>query len=169
MKKHLGVSLLFLCACGLLTACNTPAKPAEPAPPSLEARVKAEPPAMSPDAIAERGAQTFINAPGLSDDQKRKIMAVYIRTFNEAISIRNEIGQSKSLLFKLVATVSYKSKEVESLKARIVALDQKRLQVMFKALEEIQGIVGTGKDKEELWKHFYDFEYPRVDRVAANH
>lgn len=133
----------------------------------MEARIKSEAPATTPDAIAERGAQTFINAPGLSDEQKRKIMAIYIRTFNDAISIRNEIGQSKSLLFKMAAHSGFKSKEVENLKNHIVDLDHKRLAIMFKALEDVQAIVGVGKDKEELWKHFYDFEYPKADRISS--
>lgn len=133
----------------------------------MEARIKSEPPAPTPEAIAERGAQTFINAPGLSDEQKRKIMAIYIRTFNDAIAIRNEIGQAKSLLFKMAARSGFNSSEMESLKKRIVDLDQKRLKVMFKALEDVQAIVGLGKDKEELWKHFYDFEYPKYNHVSS--
>ncbi len=163
-----GTFFLFVAVAGLVACTSATPKQEKQDQAVLEAQVKAEPPAMSPDAIAERGAQIFIGAPGLSQEQKRKIMAVYIRTFNDAISIRNEIGQSKSLLFKKVATKSYKSKEVEDLKARIVALDQKRLTVMFKALEEIQTVIGTGPDKEEIWKHFYDFEYPRVDRISKS-
>lgn len=158
--------LLTALALGAAVGCTTAAEKQDDK--VMDAQVKSEAPAPSPEAIAERGAQTFINAPNLSDEQKRKIMAIYIRTFNDAISIRNEIGQSKSLLFKMAAQSGFKSKEIEALKNRIVELDQKRLKIMFKALEDVQAIVGLGKDKEEIWKHFYDFEYPKVDRVSSN-
>jgi len=159
-------SSLFFLALGLGAAVGCATAPEKQEDKVLEARIKSEAPAPSPEAIAERGAQVFINAPNLSDEQKRKIMAIYIRTFNDAITIRNEIGQAKSLLFKLAAQSSFKSKEIESLKNRIVELDQKRLKIMFKALEDVQAIVGLGKDREEIWKHFYDFEYPKFDHVS---
>jgi hypothetical protein len=126
----------------------------------LVEKIKAEAPADTPEAIADRGAQSFINAPGLTPDQKQRIMAVYVRTYNDAIQIRKDIGQSKSLLFKTIATKKIGSKEVESLRKHIVDLDHKRLEVMFKALKDVQEIVGTGDEKEEIYKHFYDFEYP---------
>jgi hypothetical protein len=139
------------------TACATPSADHR----KLDADVRAEPTANTPDAIAERGAHAFIDAPGLSDGQKEKLLGVFNQTYASAMTIRKDIGQSKSLLFKLVASKDFKSKEVEDLKKRIVDLDQKRIKIMFKALADVQAIVGTGDDKEEIYKHFYDFEYPK--------
>ncbi len=145
----------------LVTACVTQKTDSQKPDPQLDAKVAAESPAPTAQAIAERGAQTFINAPGLSDDQKQKLLGIFVKVYDEAIAIKNDIGKSKSLLFKLVASKDYKSKEVEDLKKRIVALDQKRLRIMFKALADVQEVVGTGEEKEEIYKHFYDFEYPK--------
>lgn len=132
----------------------------------LDAKVQAEPSANTPDEIADRGAFDFITAPGLSREQKQKVMAIYVRVYKQAMDIRSEIGKSKSLLFKTVASQDFDSKDVQRLKDRIVKLDQKRLEIMFKALEDVQDIVGYGTDKEEIYKHFRDYEYPRNEHVS---
>lgn len=150
------LTLAFLMA--LTVGCATQASHSDPDS-DLNAKVKAEAPANTPTEIARRGAQAFVNAPGLTPEQKLKLLDVFNRTYDEAIKIRGEIGQSKSLMFKLVASKDFDSKEVNELKKRIVALDQKRLNIMFKALADVQAIVGTGSEKEEIYKHFYDFEY----------
>lgn len=151
----------------LIAACaSKPAAPetAAPTPAPNEALLKqkiaAQPPTESATAIAERGAQTFILAPGLTPEQRRKVMAIYIHVYQEAERIREEIGKSKSLLFQTLATKRYDSNEIELLKAHIVKLDGERLQLMFKALKDVQDVIGMGPDREQMWKHFRDFEYP---------
>lgn len=128
--------------------------------PELDQRVKAEPTANSPEAIAHRAGQVFSNAEGLSPEQKMKLSDIYTRVYLEALAIRTEMGQSKSLLFKLVSSKDYKSKEVDQLKKKIVELDQRRLDIMFKALDDVQKIVGFGEGKGEIYQHFREYELP---------
>lgn len=127
----------------------------------LSQKVSQEPRADTPEEIAHRGAEVFVSSPKLTDDQKRKIMLIYSRVYADAVAIRKEIGQSKSLIFKMVASKKHNSPEIERLKARIVKLDQDRLQIMFKALRDVQDVVGFGPGKEEIYQHFYDYESPR--------
>lgn len=164
-------AILSLITASLAVGCAS--KPAEttaadPQDQKFEQRLRAEPSASSPEEIADRGAYDFITAPGLTHDQKQKVMRIYIRTYNEAVAIREEMGKAKSLLFKTVASQDFKSGDVDRLKSRIVALDQKRLEVMFKALADVQAVVGYGKDKEEIYKHFRDYEIPRHKNVSVN-
>lgn len=140
-------------------ACSTSNTKAENA--ALTEQVQSEPPANSPEEIRNRAASVFADAPGLTNDQKQKLETIYQRTYAEAMAIRAEIGQSKSLLFKTVSKSDYKSNEVDRLKKRIVELDQKRLNIMFKALADVQAIVGYGADKEEIYERLRDYEYPR--------
>lgn len=126
----------------------------------LDNKVSAEPTANSPEEIALRAGKVFASAPGLTPEQRMKLSDIYTKVYLEALSIRTEIGQSKSLLFKLVASKEYKSKEVEMLKKKIVALDQRRLDIMFKALADVQHVVGYGVEKEEMYRHFQDYELP---------
>jgi outer membrane murein-binding lipoprotein Lpp len=127
----------------------------------LDQQVKAQPVAATPEQIAQQAAETFSSAPGLTPEQKQKLMVIYSKTYGEAIAIRSEIGQSKSLLFKKIASAHYKSAEVSQLKKQITKLDEKRLGLMFRSLEEIQAVVGYGTDKDEIYKHMRDFEFPQ--------
>lgn len=140
-----------------LTSCSSSQKAADA---ELDQRVKAQPEASTPAEIAKRAADTFANAPNLSEDQKARLRAIYLRVSTEAAEIRKEIGQSKSLMFQLVAKKDFKSSDVQRLKSKIVDLDLKRLQIMFKALEEVQAVVGFGSDREELYRHLRDYEFP---------
>ena len=128
---------------------------------AIEEKIAAEPPAPDANAIALRAAETFSNADGLTPKQKQKLMEIYHRTYEDAIAIQTEIGKSKSLLFKLVSSVSYESDDVDRIRKKVVDLDQKRLAIMFQALADVQGVVGYGQDKERIYKHFREFEMPR--------
>ena len=135
---------------------------------SLDEKVAAEPPTSGPNGIAERAADVFSQAEGLTPDQKKKLMVIYLNTYKEASQIGAEIGKSKSLLFKVITTRLYNSADVENIKKKVVALDQKRLTLMFKSLADVQAVVGVGIDKEQIYKHFYDYEYPRY-QYLSNH
>lgn len=137
--------------------CSTPQKSEDE---KLTAKIKEQAPADSPQQIAMRAAEAFSNAPGLTAEQKLKLHAIYTRVYSESMTIRRDIGQSKSLLFMTVANADYKSADVTKLKQKIVALDQRRLKLMFDALEEVQGVIGKGIEAEKIYKHLHDFEVP---------
>ena len=120
----------------------------------------------APGEIASMAAKAFADAPGLTEDQKQKLLLVYSRTYSQAINIRTQITQSKSLLFKLVVTNAFNSPEVDGLKKKIVDLDQDRLNVMFKALADVQKIVGSSENREEIFRHFQDYEIPRGELLS---
>lgn len=152
MTKTLLLIAIFLFMAGCATDTN--------GNPTLDQRIKAEKPANTPEEIAQRAADVFSSAPGLTGEQRKKLYALYLKTYEEARVIRKEIGQMKSLLFKEAAIKRFKSKEVNELTSRIVAADQRRLNVMFAALEEMQNIVGYGDDKKELYEHLRNYDYP---------
>jgi Spy/CpxP family protein refolding chaperone len=149
---------VILCAGTLLIAsCSTKNKAAEM---DLERQIHAQPEASSPKEIENRAAEAFANAPGLTNEQKAKLKVIYQRVYAEASGIRKEIGQSKSMMFQLVANNDYRSADIQRLQNKIVALDLKRLDIMFKALEEVQGVIGYGKDKDELYWRLRHYEFP---------
>ena len=161
VAKPLKILTQFIAVLSLATGCSSMGTNNS----ELDKKIANEKPAQTPDEIARRGANSFISAPGLTEVQRQKLMEVYTRTYLGAEEIRGQIGQSKSLLFKMVAKSNYKSKEMEELRNKVVALDQKRLQIMFQALSDVQGIVGYGGDKEEFYRHFEMHEMP----VARSH
>lgn len=154
-NKCLKLSVLSLII--VISACSAVQKKQED---NLEKQISNQAPADSPNQIMQRAAMAFSNAEGLSAEQKLKLSGVYSRVYSESMQIRREIGQSKSLLFMTLAKVDYKNSEIKKLKKKIVALDQKRLTLMFAALDEVQIIVGKGIEAEKIYKHFQDYEYP---------
>lgn len=155
MKKN-----IFAIGLGLLGLASAGCSSAKKDETQLKQEIQAQAPADSPDQIMQRAAMAFSNAEGLSADQKLRLQAVYSRVYSESMKIRREMGQSKSLLFMTLAKVNYKAAEITSLKKKIITLDQRRLNLMFSALDEVQKIVGKGIEAEKIYKHFEDYEIP---------
>jgi Spy/CpxP family protein refolding chaperone len=159
MKRILTILTLSLSACS-----SGPAKSESPG----AARPPTPPPVESQESIAKRAIEAFTSSPDLTADQKQKLAAIYSKTYAEAFQIRQQMAEEKSNLFRMLAKVDYKSKELEQAKKRIVDLDQKRLRLMFDSLEQVQKIVGRGEDKEKIYRHLRDYEI-RQDRTLGRH
>ncbi|MEK6627868.1 MAG: hypothetical protein AABY53_04530 [Bdellovibrionota bacterium] len=158
MKNNL-VILCLLSALAVLNSCTTAKKPEVDA---MDREIKYQTPADTPDQIMERAAYAFSNAQGLTAEQKTKLRSIYTRVYAESMQIRRDIGQSKSLLFMTLAKVDYKESEITNLKDKIVKLDMRRLDIMFKALDDVRSIVGKGIEAEKIYKHFQDFEIKNI-------
>lgn len=152
MTKILLLITSFFLAVGCATHTNYDS--------SLDQRIKAEKPANAPEEIAQRAADVFSTAPGLTAEQRKELHALYLKTYAESREIRKEIGKMKSLLFKEAATKKFNSKDINELTRRIVDADQRRLKLMFSAMEEMQNIVGYGDDKKDLYEHLRNYDFP---------
>ncbi|KYG67986.1 hypothetical protein AZI87_01570 [Bdellovibrio bacteriovorus] len=126
----------------------------------LDRKIQEEKPANTPEDIVQRAADVFSSAPNLTEDQRIRLNRLYLKTYADSMQIRKEIGQMKSLLFKEAAIKKFKTGDVNQLTQRIVAADNRRLNIMFKALEEMQSIVGYGEDKQELYEYLRNYEIP---------
>lgn len=142
----------------ITTACTSQQKAEEK---QLNQNIQAQKPADTPEQIADRAAMAFSNVEGLTPEQKLKLSNIYKNVYLESMKIRREIGQSKSLLFMTLAKVDYKAKDITNLKKKIVELDQRRLNLMFEALDDVQNVVGRGVEAEKIYKHLEDYEMPR--------
>lgn len=153
--KNITIGLMALSLLLSLSSCTSATKTETAA---IDNQIKTQAPADSPDQIRERAALAFSNAEGLTAEQKLKISVIYSRVYAESMRIRREMGQSKSLLFMTLAKVNYKDTEIKTLKSKIVRLDQERLNLMFGALDDVQGVVGKGVQAEKIYRHFQDYE-----------
>lgn len=138
-------------------ACSTQEKQQDQ---QLTQKVNKQMSANTPEEILERAAAKFSSAEGLNSTQKDKLAGIYVKVYVESMQLRSEIGRSKSLIFEMLATPNYKASDLNKLKDRVVDLDQKRLTVMFNALDEVRSVVGTGAGKENIYKHFEKYEMP---------
>ncbi|MCM2282490.1 MAG: hypothetical protein NDI61_11670, partial [Bdellovibrionaceae bacterium] len=154
----LQLSLVLILTATLTGACSSAQHREEK---RLDAQVKAEPSAEGPGAIASRGAQMFVQAPGLTEEQKRRLLEIHTRVYTQNAEIRTEIGKAKSLLFRTLVSNTDEPNTIAGLKKKIASLDQRRLNLMFQALDEVQQVVGRGPDKEPIYRRFYEFDIDR--------
>lgn len=108
-------------------------------------------------------ADAFANSKDLTTQQKSELKAIYGRTFSQSRAYRAELADKKSQLFETLSSRDYKSKDISKLKTEIIEIDQKRLNLMFAALAEVQGIVGYGKDKENIYKQLRDYDMSQTN------
>lgn len=155
MKKS--TQVLFLSTAFVaISACAT--KETQQAEKNVEKSIQTEAPATQKGELATRGAVTFMNAPGLTDAQKSKLMDIHAKTYTESQKIGNELTQAKSALFKTLVSPKSTKKEIYILKRKIVDLDKKRLETMFKAIEEVEKVFGKNEQTESVYKEFYHLE-----------
>lgn len=101
---------------------------------------------------------SFINSPDLSPGQKAQLKSIYGRVFAQSRMYKADLIEAKSKMFQLLSSKDYKSYEVSKLKKEIIEIDQKRLDLMFGALAEVQGVVGYGEDKEKIYRQLRDYD-----------
>ncbi len=155
MKK---VTTTLLLGSLVLTGCTSAKVRSEER--ERQMQIQMQEPADNGDQLMRRAAMAFSNSPGLNPEQKLRLNEIYTKVYIAASRIRREMGKTKSLLFMTLAKVDYRSAEITDLKSRIVSLDQERLTLMFKALDDVQAVVGKGIEAEKIYRHLEYYEVP---------
>lgn len=148
-------SILFVLT-ALVSACAI-----HPKTPTLDDRMKAERPLLTPGQIADAAEERLSRIPGLTSEQRLRIGSVQSRVMLEARRLRGELGQAKSLLFDLLATNESTDQEIEWTKNKIMSLDHERLALMFRALDEVRGILGKQPVQRDFYQRIFDDESDR--------
>lgn len=121
---------------------------------NVDARVSDQRPADMPGELAVRGYEAFVNSTSFTPEQKEKLVTIHTKTYEQASLLRDEISKTKSALFKTLATPNYSAKEVSILKKKIEKLDQKRLATMFKAIDDVEKVIGRSQESEKVYQRF---------------
>jgi hypothetical protein len=103
-------------------------------------------------------ADAFANSTDLTSQQKARLKAIYSRTGTQSRTLGAELTEAKTKLFETLSKRDYKSRDIAKLKNEIIAMDQKRLNLMFGALAEVQGVVGYGSEKERIYRQLRDYD-----------
>lgn len=133
MKRTFFFSLTFLATISLMSCASQTPPSDEAVPTPAEQKTAAEPRVGGKSTIARKAAEDFIGMKGITADQRVRLMAIYITTYDQALQIQKDITANKLRLFDLISTTASSSAAVDRLKQKIVDLDQKRLVIMFKA------------------------------------
>lgn len=107
-----------------------------------EKKIEAEEPVARTESFANRGANIFMEAEGLSDTQRSKLVQIHAETYEKAVTLRDEITKTKTALFKSLIDPSTSKKEINTMKNRVVQLDKQRLDLMLKAFDQVRDVVG---------------------------
>lgn len=101
-------------------------------------------------------------APGLSDDQRSKLLAVRESYEKETGKIREELLRLKAVLMKDVITTDYNQAEVDLIEGRINRLERKRVTALFRAVKDANRVLGHQVEKNPSILKIY------IDQEAVN-
>jgi hypothetical protein len=144
MKAIILSSLLFLAACATKETNE-----------KVDERVDKQ---ETQAAVDSREAHdTILQSPGLSSVEKEKLQGIYEKSFSQAAKIRQQVGKNKAALFDALTDENAKKGEVNALKRRIIDLERKHVDLMFKSLEDVASIVGKNPQAMNHYReHFME-------------
>lgn len=118
---------------------------------SLDERIAEEQITDGAEALREETAQNIQNDPDLSANQKTKLLDLQKATTEKMRQLHIDSLKLKSVLSKSLFGPDYNERDIQILKRRIVKNDNKKLDVMFEALDEAKKILGkNGRDHAYL-------------------
>lgn len=135
MSVRFAVLALALAASGCATTADQ----------NVETKAQAQVGTESPAHAAAGGRMAVLKSSGLTDVQKEKFMQIMDKAQLNTMTIREEQGQLKAALFKDLAAGNYDHKEVASYKAKLQTLEKRKLDLMFKSLDEVRALLGKNQ------------------------
>lgn len=141
-KAVILISLLALAGCAHQPAVDR----------KVEQELKAEPAVAPGGPLAAESHRLIMEAPGLAQSQKEKLLALHTRMAGEMKTMREEEGKLKMVFFKTLLNPKAERAELINLRSRIFKLDQKKTNRMLSALEEASKILGRESIDDD---HFY--------------
>lgn len=86
--------------------------------------------------------QTIKTAPGLTDEQRTRLLALRTATSAQSDELRLQSLKLRSVLIKDLITTNYDQDEVALIKKRMRDVEDQRLSLVFKAVEDANVILG---------------------------
>lgn len=122
-------------ACLTLAACSGANK-------ALEAKVASQPPVESGSQVRTEADRLIRSEPGLSDEQKQKLLSLRTSVSSQLDEIRDHSLRLRSVLVEELLSPSYDMDEVSLIKKRLKKLEKKRLSLLFDSVDEANEILG---------------------------
>lgn len=135
----------------------------------VDKEAAAEPPRAMHGELAGKGMDAFRNSPALTETQRRKLSDLHARMMNDTFRIQEEISRLKGVLFDTIVTTPYNAAKAETIKDKLIKLNDKRMTNMFDALteaEKILGYVSPAERRRQLLGEFMNerFMYDETKR-----
>lgn len=127
----------------------------------LENEIKSEPIVKQED-IIEAARDHIAKSPNLTENQKIRLISIQEKSSLEINVLKDEINKARMVLIKSAFEPTYKAKEVEILKKRILGLERKKLQAGLNAFTEARNVIDPGQIRatKAINKVFFNEYYP---------
>lgn len=119
----------------------------------LEQEVQQQPARKMHGEVASKGFDSIIQSKSLTDNQKEKILKLHSKMTADTFKIQEETSKLKSVLFETMTAQPFDTKKVNSIKKRLITLNDQKMKNMLNAIDEVKGIVG--KTEKENIQDFY--------------
>jgi len=91
-------------------------------------------------------ARQEIKDSGLSPDKKAQLLQVQRTTQDKSMELRSQSFKLRALLVQDLASKQYDGDEVGAIKERLKKVEDQRLQLIYTAADQINGILGHDRD-----------------------
>ena len=148
MKKFLSIlTLVALSACA-----HAPLEHVVDQKLATEAQVE------NSDQLSLKAEREIKNSPSLNDDQKNQLLDLRYKTHEELTKLQQESLKLRDLLITDFTQPVTSSNEIEIIKNRLKKVEQKRLVVMFSAIDQATLILGPKNPVNyRILRNFGDF------------
>lgn len=119
----------------------------------LQQEVQSQPPRKMHGEVAQKGFESIIQSKSLNETQKEKLLKLHAKMTADTFKIQEETSKLKSTLFETMTATPFDSNKVNSIKKRLITLNDQKMKNMLSAIDEVKGIVGN-KEKENV-EDFY--------------
>ena len=164
MAKGIALSLIIITICGAtVTGCASNKLDQE-----LDAKLANEGEIRSRRDLQAQATQLIESEPALDSDRKVKLMNLKDSTRTQIDELTETSLKLRSLMIKEIASTQDNSDEIQLIKERLRKNEDKRLTVLFKAVDEATGIVGKEsfqeKQRQQAVKSMVEIPYgPRAN------
>lgn len=93
----------------------------------------------------------------LTSAQKEALKSIHFRMVSETFRAQEETSQLKGVLFETITKAPYDAKKVEAIKQKIVTLNDKKINSMFWALNEVEKVLGHAdpEQKQDIYQSLF--------------
>jgi hypothetical protein len=118
---------------------------------NVDAKLAQTPPVSGPAELNKDASNTIASAPGITDDQRTKLIVIQKSTEEKLAKLREESLKMRELLIQeVVRTDHYNDNEVNRIKSRLKDIENKRLTTLFKGLDQANDVLGHQTQRKQV-------------------
>ncbi len=114
---------------------------------------------QTPEELRKTTRNIIATSENLSEGQKNDFLKLHESVISEVRKINNESRKLKAVMFNHLANESYDNGKVREIEKQLKKLNNKKIDIMFKAMSDARKILGVE------FKHIYPEMMNHTDRI----